>query len=48
MIGKAQSADSQKPPLTRGVSRTFKRRLHPVTGHLIVKDERLVLSIYGR
>jgi hypothetical protein len=29
-----------KPPFTCGVARTFKGRLHPVTGRPIVKDER--------
>jgi hypothetical protein len=33
-----------EPPFKCGVARTFKGRLHPVTGHPIVKDERSVVG----
>jgi hypothetical protein len=34
-----------KPPFTCVVGRTFRRRLRPVTGHPIVKDERSFSAI---
>src|ERR1700744_6081718 len=38
------AARGHEPPFKCGVARTFKGRLHPVTGHPIVKDERSVVG----
>jgi hypothetical protein len=34
-----------KPPFTCVVGQTFKRRLRPVTGHPIVRDERSFIGL---
>lgn len=40
-----RSLVGHKPPLTGIGGRTFRRRLRPVTGQLIVKDERSLIDV---
>ncbi|MET3233508.1 UNVERIFIED_ORG: hypothetical protein ABIC54_005719 [Burkholderia sp. 1263] len=43
-----QAGNGQEPPFAWVVPRTFKRRLHPVTGHPLDKDKRSFINRSGR